>query len=261
MLPAIGGHRQPRPPLSQGKDDEVQGATHTVELPNIRPRPSSAKQRLLSTTNTIEQRARAQKKLDAEIFDRAFLAIDTDGSGTVTASEILKVTSVFGKHVDKAKFWTVFKEADTDGSGSIDRDEFTALMLRLTDANRRRAAKHFLTRKNNLKRAGMLKGTENARAENVAKKKDARTVAAHHHKKPKNKGPEGSRWMSEMTEQFRSLTEIYQKRRKWADQAESAKLLVKPLDPRLRTVLGRQLLVGLSPRLYCGLTPWSHRPL
>ena len=254
-LPAIGHQgprqspRQPQPPPPRRKEDELQAA----ELPPIQPPsttgPGKFGPRLsLSTAGQVETRARAQRKLDQEIFERAFIAIDTDRNGTVEASEILKVLTVFDKKVDHNKFWKYFKEADTDGSGAINRDEFTALLLQMSASARRKSAKRFVALQGKLKQGTKAVGQQQVQQMKDKKKEDAAkgapqqvaAVPADGPKKKRPPAPPGSEWMSEMTEQMKSLGSLYQERKRYCKKADAQQLLVRPIDPRMRTVPPRR---------------------
>ena len=188
--------------------------------------------------------------MDEEVFDRTFDQIDANGDGTIDAQEILRLISIFGKKIDKARFWKVFNESDVDSSGTIDRDEFKNLMINLTETSRKRSAKRYLAMKAKLKdgakNAGHTKLEEHKKEEATRKREQGKLG----YKPPAGgephirhgKQPDGSSWMTEMTDQFRTLSEVYKSRKRWADRAVRAKLLVLPRDPRMRTNMGRQLL-------------------
>ena len=62
----------------------------------------------------------------------AFNLCDTDGSGTISAKELLHaMNDILGENMTMAEIQAMIKEADSDGSGEIDFDEFKTIMARL----------------------------------------------------------------------------------------------------------------------------------
>jgi Ca2+-binding EF-hand superfamily protein len=53
---------------------------------------------------------------------------DTDGSGTISASELKKVLATLGIEVNDSEIRILMQTMDADGSGCIDFDEFTNVM-------------------------------------------------------------------------------------------------------------------------------------
>ena len=56
-----------------------------------------------------------------------FAGIDTDGSGTVTADELLIMLWGLGQRMNETKLQDAITRADKNGDGVVDFDEFLAL--------------------------------------------------------------------------------------------------------------------------------------
>lgn len=57
---------------------------------------------------------------------------DTDGSGTISAPELLHaMNDILGENMTMAEVQAMIKEADADGSGEIDFEEFKKIMAGL----------------------------------------------------------------------------------------------------------------------------------
>lgn len=62
----------------------------------------------------------------------AFNLCDTDGSGTISAKELLHaMNDILGENMTMAEIQAMIKEADSDGSGEIDFEEFKKIMASL----------------------------------------------------------------------------------------------------------------------------------
>ena len=109
---------------------------------------------------SFADRAEKQKQLDWTIYDRAFGAIDRDGTGFVRASEILKVIE---KQVNARRFWQLFEKADTEKAGVIDRGTFLNLMLNLTNYEQNKTdASRLKVKKDKKKKKNSSKGRDDA---------------------------------------------------------------------------------------------------
>jgi Ca2+-binding EF-hand superfamily protein len=67
-----------------------------------------------------------RKEIDE--LKEAFATFDTDGDGTISASEIESVFSRIGLKLDKQTISLMIKSVDTDGNGAIDFQEFRKMM-------------------------------------------------------------------------------------------------------------------------------------
>lgn len=199
-----------------------------LSLPSLRSatQPGAAAQQ--------RKRLERQRKEDTEIFRKAFSVIDKDGSGMVEPDEIVSCLKVFGKDVDRKRFWQVFKEADRDKSDSLDQDEFIDMMLRVTEKTR--AAK--------AKRANALSRKLRAGAAKVAldQKKEKEQQRFHGRRSTKTVVEEGSQWMDQALAQHRGLADIYASRKRLQRMALGVGLIEPEEDPRMRTMLGRRVV-------------------
>ena len=176
-----------------------------------------------------------QRKVDTEIFKKAFAVIDKDGSGAVDPDEIVSCLKIFGKDVDRKRFWQVFKEADRDNNESLDIDEFVDMMLRVTEKTRAAKAK----RSNALSRK-FKAGAVQAAAEKMKEKERAKYQG---NRRPKKvEAAEGSQWMDQALAQHRGLADIYASRKRLQRMALGAGLIDADEDPRMRTMLGRRVI-------------------
>jgi len=58
----------------------------------------------------------------------AFDMIDTDGSGTVSISELRNLMRKCNQYLSEEELDAIMRECDVDGNGELDFDEFKALM-------------------------------------------------------------------------------------------------------------------------------------
>lgn len=66
---------------------------------------------------------------DKELKD-AFAVFDTDGSGTISRTELKKLMKNLGQTLSDAELDAMMDEVDTDGNGEIDFAEFKSMMVR-----------------------------------------------------------------------------------------------------------------------------------
>mmetsp|Transcript_53683 Transcript_53683/g.122989 ORF Transcript_53683/g.122989 Transcript_53683/m.122989 type:complete len:798 (+) Transcript_53683:561-2954(+) len=66
-----------------------------------------------------------------ETYHQAFVAFDSDGSGTLNVSELATMVYTFGYQPPKDSMQRIVAEFDNDGSGDIDEDEFQKIMAML----------------------------------------------------------------------------------------------------------------------------------
>ena len=58
----------------------------------------------------------------------AFLALDEDGSGSISAKELLHVLRALGEGISEDEAKELVRLADRDGDGEVDYQEFTKLL-------------------------------------------------------------------------------------------------------------------------------------
>jgi calmodulin len=66
---------------------------------------------------------------DRELKD-AFKVFDSDGSGSISKSEVKKLLKQLGQNLSDAELDAMMDEVDTDGNGEIDFEEFKSMMVR-----------------------------------------------------------------------------------------------------------------------------------
>lgn len=66
---------------------------------------------------------------DKELRD-AFAVFDSDGSGSISRSELKKLMKNLGQTLSDAELDAMMDEVDTDGNGEIDFEEFKTMMVR-----------------------------------------------------------------------------------------------------------------------------------
>lgn len=219
----------PHPP-SGSQSARGKGGAETPRLPDL------SSPTLPGAAAAQRERLVRQRKRDAEVFKKAFAVIDKDGSGLVEPDEIIACLKIFGKDIDRKRFWEVFKEADRDNSESLDIDEFVEMMLSVTDKTRRAKAK----RANALSRK--LKGGAAQIAQQHRQNKEREKYRYSGRRLEKPKVEEGSAWMDQALAQHRGLADIYASRRRLQRMALGAGLIDPEEDPRLRTMIGRRLV-------------------
>ena len=160
--------------------------------------------------------------------------IDKDGSGQIEPDEIVSCLKIFGKDVDRKRFWQVFKEADRDKTESLDVDEFVDMMMTVTEKTRAAKAKRANALSRRLKSGAARVAQEQKRAKEREKYRGGR--------REEKKVEEGSLWMDQALSQHRGLADIYAARKRLQQKALGVGLIEPESDPRMRTMLGRQLI-------------------
>lgn len=78
----------------------------------------------------------AMKKIGPEDLRRVFRQYDVDGSGELSADELITVlVSIIGKLPSDEAVRTILQDIDVDGSGSIDEDEFLEFFAKVDNLN------------------------------------------------------------------------------------------------------------------------------
>jgi len=67
-----------------------------------------------------------QKEVDE--LKEAFAVFDKDGSGSITAEELMAIMTALGEKIDKKTIELMIKSVDTDGDGTIGFSEFKKMM-------------------------------------------------------------------------------------------------------------------------------------
>ena len=160
--------------------------------------------------------------------------IDKDSSGLIEPDEIVSCLKIFGKDVDRKRFWQVFKEADRDKSESLNVDEFVDMMMTVTDKTRAAKAK----RANALSRKLKAGAARVAQEQKISKEREKYRGGRREEKKVE----EGSLWMDQALSQHRGLADIYAARKRLQRKALGVGLIEPEEDPRMRTLLGRRLI-------------------
>lgn len=226
---------------------------HVADSGVLRPKAGSAWQRRQMEAQgrlqaELDQAARQQQVTDDMVFREAFRIIDVDGSGTIEAPEVLKTLKTFDRKVNGTAFWDTFRSLDLDHSCALDMHEFVAVMLRITEEQRK------------ARRFGKVEGVDDQLDRN-AKLGLLKSVQARHRQKQKRKAAldsgggeasisaaEGSQWMLEAIEQRRQVCDLYRKLRWLSDTSVSYELIDPEPDPRLRTTVGRRILADEAAR-------------
>lgn len=180
------------------------------------------------------ERLSRQRKTDAEVFRKAFAVIDKDGSGQIEPDEIVSCLKIFGKDVDRKRFWQVFKEADRDKSDSLNVDEFVDMMMNVTEKTRAAKAKRANALSRRLKGGAARIAKEQIQAKEREKYRGGR--------REQKKVEEGSAWMDQALSQHRGLADIYAARKRMQRKALGVGLIDPEEDPRMRTMLGRRVI-------------------
>ena len=239
FLPSIGGSATARPSGAQAglTPQPPRGSQSARSAIGSLPSLTSVKQPGAGDGAGAAQRERQakQKKVDSAIFEKAFYVIDKDKSGTVEPDEIVSCLKIFGKDVDRKRFWQVFKEADKDGSDSLDLEEFVDMMVRVTEKTRAAKAKRANTLNRKFKLGAMQAAVEKKKEAERAKYQGGR-------RKPAVKKTEGAEWRDGLLAQHRGLADIYVSRKRLQRMALGAGLIEPDEDPRMRTMLGRRVI-------------------
>lgn len=79
-------------------------------------------------TITEENLQRPVTKADIQAYRRSFTLFDTDNSGSIDATEMMKAMKELGRDINMTESKRIIKEFDNDNSGTIDIDEFIIMM-------------------------------------------------------------------------------------------------------------------------------------
>ncbi|GMI26760.1 hypothetical protein TeGR_g8569 [Tetraparma gracilis] len=74
-------------------------------------------------------------ELEVDEFREIFDLFDSDGGGSIDASELGSVMRTLGKHPSEEELVKLVKQIDEDGSGEIEFDEFLTLLIFLEEDN------------------------------------------------------------------------------------------------------------------------------